>query len=79
MALKSWDSLCLNKAVGGLGFKKFFDINTTILTKLGWLITIKDERLWVQVLESKYMNGKSLFSCVAKKEDSSIWKSIFST
>ncbi|KAL7239794.1 hypothetical protein ACSBR2_005630 [Camellia fascicularis] len=33
--LVNWDSVCKNKAEGGLGLRKAGDQNTTLLTKLG--------------------------------------------
>ncbi|KAH7510783.1 hypothetical protein FEM48_ZijujUnG0088600 [Ziziphus jujuba var. spinosa] len=35
LALKSWSSICKPKSVGGLGFKRFEDINTALIAKLG--------------------------------------------
>lgn len=69
----------MSRTVGGLGFKKFKNINQALLTKLGRMMAIKDERLWVRVMASKYLKAKSFFNCVAKKEDLSVWKSILKT
>lgn len=37
LVLKSWDKLCKPKDNGGLGFSKFWDINTALLAKIGWM------------------------------------------
>lgn len=36
LALMKWEMLCLPKGKGGLGFKKFEDINRALVTKMGW-------------------------------------------
>lgn len=48
LALKSWDSICKNKAEGGLGFKKFHNFNLALLVKLGWMKAANENRLWVK-------------------------------
>jgi hypothetical protein len=43
LSLKSWNSLCSPKALGGLGFRKMEDVNLALITKLGWkLLTSSD-------------------------------------
>lgn len=34
--LKAWDNICAPKLVGGLGIRKFKEIKTAFITKLGW-------------------------------------------
>lgn len=36
--LRAWDTLCVPKCSGGLGFRRFRDINTAFITKLGWQV-----------------------------------------
>jgi hypothetical protein len=35
-SLKSWDSLCVPKAAGGLVLRKMKDVNLALISKLGW-------------------------------------------
>ena len=35
LALRAWSDICKPKEVGGLGFRKFSDINAALLAKLG--------------------------------------------
>lgn len=36
LTLKSWDSMCLSKALGGLGLRRMKDVNMALIAKLGW-------------------------------------------
>jgi hypothetical protein len=36
LSLKSWDSICLPRAVGGLGLRKMKNVNLVLIAKLGW-------------------------------------------
>lgn len=61
MALKSWNSMCLPKTSGGLGFKRFSDINKALLGKLGWYLARGEENMWTTVFRHKYLKEKSFF------------------
>ena len=50
LAWKSWDKLCVPKVAGGLGFKKFKDINNALLAKLAWMVASKRDSLCIQIL-----------------------------
>ena len=50
----SWSSLCLPQKEGGLGFRKFWDFNQALLSKLGWWILSRKVCLCIKVLTAKY-------------------------
>ena len=50
----SWDSICRPKSHGGLGFRRFYDLNRALVAKLGWFLQTEGHRLWVQALKQKY-------------------------
>lgn len=77
MALKSWTSMCLPKRCGGLGFRRFSDINKALLAKLGWYVVKGGENMWTSKLRNKYLKEKPFFECMAKRGDSFVWKGIF--
>lgn len=79
LALKSWRTICQSKEVGGLGFKKFQDVNLALLSKLGWFIAKGEIRLLVDVMRMKYLNGRSFFLGEWRKGDSLVWKAIMNT
>ncbi|KAM6573037.1 hypothetical protein CsatA_017117 [Cannabis sativa] len=75
-ASKSWDSLCQPKARGGLGFRKFEDINKALVSKLAWEMASNDEKLWVKIFREKFCSWDSFWAVEKKASDPSIWKSI---
>lgn len=54
---------------GGLGFKKFEDINKALLSKLTWKVVKREEHLWAILLRFKYLNVYSFFRCQVKMKD----------
>jgi hypothetical protein len=62
LSLKSWNSLCSPKALGGLGFKKMEDVNLALITKLGWKLLTSSTSMWVQQLQGKYIFSGSFLS-----------------
>ena len=79
LALKAWKDICKPKAMGGLGFRLFKDINTALLAKLGWKLATGEDCLWTVLLRSKYLRGKSFFDHGLKKGSSYVWQSIISS
>jgi len=63
LSLKSWDSLCLPKDQGGMGFHLMKDINISLIAKLGWKIHSNHDCLWVSLFREKYVKYGSLISC----------------
>ncbi|KAK9287687.1 hypothetical protein L1049_016125 [Liquidambar formosana] len=74
--LKAWDSLCLPKCVGGLGFRRAKDMNKALLAKWGWLLLSGCDSLWATVLKSKYMHQESFQSTAPSHSDSWLWRGI---
>ncbi|XP_026410063.1 uncharacterized protein LOC113305189 [Papaver somniferum] len=68
-----WDNVCTSKEEGGLGIRKFEDMNKALLMKLLWkILHCQDE--WANFFLAKYMdkNGK----CITFYRKSSIWNGI---
>ncbi|XP_060969883.1 uncharacterized protein LOC133037085 [Cannabis sativa] len=64
LALTSWDSICLPKSYGGLGIKKFFDLNMALISKLAWGLVSGSIALWCSVFHAKYCKrGDTFWNC----------------
>uniref|UniRef100_A0A803NX31 Reverse transcriptase zinc-binding domain-containing protein n=1 Tax=Cannabis sativa TaxID=3483 RepID=A0A803NX31_CANSA len=70
LALANWDSICVPKRWGGLGFKKFEDLNFALVAKLGWNLAAGSNAVWCQVFKDKYFRRSSSFWSTPK---SSSW------
>ncbi|KAM6580133.1 hypothetical protein CsatA_003907 [Cannabis sativa] len=77
-ALKSWADCCQPKRNGGLGFRRFKDINMALLAKLSWFMLDagNSNRPWVQILNAKYCTVQDFWSVHGKQEDSKVWRGI---
>jgi hypothetical protein len=62
LTLKSWDSLYLPKAFGGLGFRKMKEVNLALISKLGWKLHNKSDSMWVSQMRGKYLSTGSFLS-----------------
>jgi len=49
LSLKSWNSMCLPKDQGGLGFRLMKDVNLSMISKLGWKLLSNHNSLWVSL------------------------------
>ncbi|GAU10380.1 hypothetical protein TSUD_422790, partial [Trifolium subterraneum] len=49
-----WDSICLNKANGGLGVRRLKEFNFSLLGKWVWRCLEEKDSLWCKVLHAKY-------------------------
>ncbi|CAL8078089.1 unnamed protein product [Prunus armeniaca] len=74
--LCQWDLVCKPKSKGGLGLKKTHDMNQALLAKVGWRLLRKDEGLWAQIFEKKYIKRHSFCepNMVPKQNYSPTWK-----
>lgn len=59
---KYWDSICKPKNLGGIGFKKMYDHNKALISKLAWKVASNENCLWINLLSSKYLGIESFLS-----------------
>ncbi|XP_062165083.1 uncharacterized protein LOC133871673 [Alnus glutinosa] len=77
LSLKSWNSICLPKDQGGLGFRLMKDINVSLIAKLGWKILVNHNALWIPLFKEKYIKYGTLLPCPLST-GSYIWNGITS-
>ncbi|KAF7833196.1 putative ribonuclease H protein At1g65750 family [Senna tora] len=73
--LVSWERITQPRATGGLGIRSARKTNTALLGKAVWSIATKENKLWVNLLRSKY-GVDDVLSCNYRASDSYIWKGI---
>ncbi|KAL7173273.1 hypothetical protein ACSBR2_032688 [Camellia fascicularis] len=74
--LVNWDNVCKSKIKGGLGLRKTMDHNVALLTKLGWKMLSGKDKLWCEILHSKYLRKHSIFNWPLERSSSHTWKNI---
>uniref|UniRef100_A0A2N9G6T6 CCHC-type domain-containing protein n=1 Tax=Fagus sylvatica TaxID=28930 RepID=A0A2N9G6T6_FAGSY len=77
--LKAWDTICVPKSAGGLGIRRFSDMNAALLAKLGWSVATKEDKAWVKYVSAKYLKGKSFWDVKKSSGSSWIWQSILNS
>lgn len=58
--LSAWRTVCSPKQSGGLGFRLCKASNEAFMTKLAWDILVNSNKIWVQLIRSKYLHGRNL-------------------
>ncbi|CAA7019711.1 unnamed protein product [Microthlaspi erraticum] len=76
--LLSWSKICRPKEEGGLGIRSAGDMNTSLISKVGWRLLHDETSLWARVVRKKYKVGdvhdRSWLG--AKSNWSMVWKSV---
>ncbi|KAK7832800.1 putative ribonuclease h protein [Quercus suber] len=75
--LKSWDSICTPKSVGGLGIRKTEDMNKALVAKMAWEIVSNVDKRWVQIFKKKYVKHRNFMNMPSPKGASWAAQSIF--
>lgn len=58
LTLRSWNNICVWKLTRGLGIRQFKEANIAYITKLGWKLCTEGNRIWVNLIRSKYLRGR---------------------
>lgn len=73
----TWESLCVSKFKGGLGFRDLETFNQALLAKQGWRILSKTDSMLALALKRKYFFDCNFYDASARNQDSFILKSLF--
>jgi len=74
--LVNWKKVTSPKQLGGLGIRKARDANTCLLGKLVWDMVQSTNKLWVNILTSKYSKGPNILHATRTSNSSPSWSSI---
>ena len=76
LALKAWDHICQPKQCAGLGFGRFKDLNTALLSKIGWQFVSCPDKLYVKLLRAKYGRVEDWLRDIHVKNASWVWREL---
>ncbi|XP_062085826.1 uncharacterized protein LOC133791936 [Humulus lupulus] len=76
MHFTAWDHVCLPKSFGGIGFKEGSKWNKVLLAKYVWVISSKQDLLWVKWIDDIYLKGESFWAYTLKADASWYWRKL---
>ncbi|XP_048502717.1 uncharacterized protein LOC125498533 [Beta vulgaris subsp. vulgaris] len=71
-----WNTTCLPKRAGGLGFRRIETWNQAALGKLIWAIAKKEDTLWIRWVNAVYVKNADWWTYKAPSNASWYWKCI---
>lgn len=74
--LVKWSNVIAPKRYGSLGLRSARLNNVALMGKLLWNLMQEKDKLWVQVLNQKYVKDQSVWSCMATPRSSVTWRGI---
>lgn len=73
----SWESVCLPKEEGGLGFRKLKEWNAAAMIRYIWAIASKADSLWIEWIHMFVIKSKCMWSMKVPASSSGTNKKIF--
>nr|KYP41624.1 Putative ribonuclease H protein At1g65750 family [Cajanus cajan] len=71
------ETLCKPKHGGSVGLREARKVNLSFMMKNCWALCSQPNKLWVQVVRSKYVCGEDIISVIHKKSiASNLWRGI---
>ncbi|XP_062089422.1 uncharacterized protein LOC133795953 [Humulus lupulus] len=74
--LTNWDQVCLPKQMGGVGFKNSVKWNMVLLAKYIWVVSTKQDVLWVKWIDAIYLKGQSIWDYKLQVDVSWYWRKL---
>ncbi|OMO62153.1 reverse transcriptase [Corchorus capsularis] len=73
---KIWDSLCIAKLDGGLGFRDFEAFNLALLAKQCWRLIREESSLCCRVFKARYFRDETFMRATLGSNPSFVWRSL---
>ena len=73
-----WESLCVPKIDGGLGFRNLHFFNTALLAKQSWRLLNNPHSLFFKVFKARYFPRSTFLEALLGSNPSLLWRSILS-
>ena len=75
----AWKDICMPKTEGGLNIFDLKVVNYCYLAKHLWDIHLKADSLWIKWISHYYLGSNSVWSAIAPKTASPMWKAVLKT
>ena len=76
---KAWDKLVVNKAVGGMSFRRIHEFNVAMLGKQGWRLLTDSSSLVARIYKARYYPSSSFLEAQLGSNPSYIWRSVLAS
>lgn len=74
--LVNWTQVTQTKKQGGLGIRVARANNEAMLSKVVWKTLGGEKTIWMDLIQAKYLKGRSVLHYVSKPVDSPMWKGV---
>jgi len=61
----AWNKLCREKSKGGIGLRRMKHLNLVLRDKMDWQLPLKEDKDWIKICKSKYLNNHNQFLRIA--------------
>ncbi|XP_021855317.1 uncharacterized protein [Spinacia oleracea] len=72
----SWTNVVKPMQAGGLGIRRLKEWNLAFMAKLGWTMLTQPHKLWVRIMNDKYLHRSALFNASPQPYHSPLWRDI---
>lgn len=73
---RNWRALSNSKGNGGLGFRDFTHMNSSLLAKQAWRLIQNPDALWARILQAVYFPNSTFLQATQRRNGSWAWMSL---